>query len=171
MPNVPLQYITANSASNNSQINVVKTPEIQTYCMTQDVTHQFDTITSPLSANGNEVFEISGPNDMLAVRISQTLVERNYANSHAFGPFGWSLLKAVFKKEERLNRSFNGNYLKPPISPRRRKAVQVVIESMADRFEIKDALVKNANDCIVNGLRNESRTRFVLSELTPRVNI
>ena len=90
---MPLQYIRASCASNNSQINVANSPEIQTSFVTRDVTQQFDTITSPLSANGNVVIEISGPNDMLAVppnasvRISQTLVERTYANSHAFGPW------------------------------------------------------------------------------------
>ena len=134
-------------------------------------------VVTPVPTHGNLLIEITGPQDMInvppqaSVRIAQTLVERTYSSSHAFVPFGWNLVKAIYRKEERLNRSYNGNSTsKLPMSPRRKKACEVAIESMADRFEIKDALIKNANDCIVSGLRNECGKRLVLSELTPRIH-
>ena len=191
MPNEATQVChTINSA--NASIYTVNTPE-NSYVyipnssgsQEMDVNQSYDsvnstTVTSPLTstpATGNFLIEISGPDDMVnvpphaSVRISPELVQRTYATSHAFGPFGWSLVKEVYTKSERLGKSFNGNSTsKPPFSPRRKKALQLAIECMADRFELKDALIKNANECIVNGLRNEGRSRLVLSELTPKIH-
>ena len=55
---------------------------------------------------------------------------------------------------------------KTPISPRRRAAFVKAIKATADGEEADKILLKSANACIVQGLRNDSRTSQPMKDLT-----
>ena len=127
-----------------------------------------------LSKTPNITVEISGPDDMCNVpsdanvQIAGATVKRAMAGSSGFGNFARRLTTLVYKKSERVDRVWNADDKsgKVPISPRRKVAVVKAIKATAEGHEAEKTLLKSANDCIVQGLRNDSRTRQPMKDLT-----
>ena len=125
--------------------------------------------------NSNVTVEISSAEDMIKVppnakvRISSATVRRANMGASNFGNFARRLTQLVYKKSERIDRVWNYNYdngTKPHISPRRKAAVEKAIFEAVDGKEASKAYIKAANDSIVQGLRNDSRNRIPMKDLT-----
>ena len=125
--------------------------------ITMEIRSADDIVSVPINAN---------------VRIATSTIREVYASSGNFGNFAWNLTKRLYKKEERFGKCFNArSSSKVPISPRRKCAINKALEEVLEGHETKAALLKIANDAIVTGLRNESRQRVPLKEMTLNLNL